>query len=340
MLDVAKMAGVSTTTISRIINGKGPVNIKTRLRVEKAMKELNYTPNYFAQGMRTQKTKLIAVIVPDYSNPGYTKMYESIEETARQQGYLCVVFNTGSDPERELHYIKEIIKRQIEGIIYYTYSGRKENINFLKDISKQIPVVFMDNVVGEDEVPCVRTDGFKATREAVKYLVNEGKRTRIGYIKAGYRAARERYQGYRKALEDCSIEFDPSLVYEGDFSMKSGFDGARYMMSLSEPPDAIMAATDLMAIGIIKYLKQAGIAIPEEVSVIGFDNMPLCTIIEPSLTTIGQPMKKIGQIAAGLLIEKINNPKMDNRQILLDGSLIVRRSTDKTKPSIFLSEGL
>jgi DNA-binding LacI/PurR family transcriptional regulator len=337
ILDVAKLAGVSKTTVSRVINENGPVNESTRLKIKEAMKMLNYTPNYFAQGMRTSKTKSIGILVPDYTNPFYSELFKGIEEVALQKGYMSIICSTDEDATRELEYAKELVKRQIDGIILCSYKRIRKNIDYLMDISNKIPVVFMDPVVGDEPVSYVVTDGYEATRKATQYLIDKG-RKKIGYIKikgsARHWVTHERYKGYKKALKDSGIELDLSLVYEGDFQMKSGYAGAKCLMDLKNPPDAIMAATDVMAIGVIKYLKYADISVPDEVNVIGFDNISLANLIEPALTTIAQPIRDLGMEAVNIIVKKINDPKMENKQITLDGQLIVRRSTDISKPVI------
>lgn len=337
ILDVAKLSGFSKTTVSRVINGNGPVSEEARQKIEEAMRKLNYTPNYFAQGMRTNKTRTIALLVPDYSNPFYPELFKNVEEVARQNGYMITLCNTDEEAEKELEYIKEIVKRNIDGIIFCTYNRIRRNIDYLIRISEEIPVVFMDQVVDEDEpINYVVTDGFESTRKAAGYLIEKGRR-RIAYIKGSSkrRVTKERYNGYRQALMDYGINFDPSLVYTGNFHMKSGFEGAKYLMSINNPPDAIMAASDAMAIGAIKYLKYAGFSIPGDVNVVGFDNIFLSTLVEPALTTISQPIKELGREAVKILIDKINNPEMENKQIKLEGELIIRRSTEEEEPEFY-----
>lgn len=331
ILDVAKLSGVSKTTVSRVINNNGPVSEDTRIKVEEAMDKLNYTPNYFAQGMRTNKTKTIALLVPDYSNPFYPELFKNVEEIAREHGYMITLCNTAEEPDRELESIKEVIKRNIDGIIFCTYNMVRKNINYLIQISNKVPVVFMDLVVRDDEpISYVVTDGFKSTRKAVNYLIEKGRR-KIAYIKASsqYRVTRERFEGYKQALADHNINFEPSLVYKGDFHIKSGFEGAKYLMEKDSSPDAIVGASDAMAIGVLKYLKATGISVPDEVNVVGFDNISLSTMINPALTTIAQPIKKLGEEAVNIVIERIKNPDLDNKKLKLDGELIVRGSTEK-----------
>ncbi|MFW6270224.1 MAG: LacI family DNA-binding transcriptional regulator [Bacillota bacterium] len=334
ILDVAKLSGYSKSTVSRVINGKGPVSDRAEKEIKQAMNKLDYTPNYFAQGMRTNKTNNIAVLIPDYTNPFYPELVKSIEDKSRQYDYMVTICNTDEKPDQELQYIKEIAKRNIDGIIFCTYNRVRKNIDYLLNISNEIPVVFMDKVVDvNEEISYVITDGFKGTFKAVEYLIEKG-RYNIGYIKgsARDRVTIERFEGYRQALNNHDITYRPELIYTGNFHMKSGFRGAEKLLKNNKKLDAIMAATDVMALGALKYLKYAGYSIPEDINIVGFDNISLSSLIEPGLTTLAQPIKKLGELSTEILINKMKNEKSSGKQqIELEGDLIIRGSTEKEK---------
>ena len=180
-----------------------------------------------------------------------------------------------------------------------------------------------------DSVSYVITDGFNSSRFTTNYLIGMGKK-RIGYImglshsSAGY----ERYLGYEAAYKDNKLSIDSSLIFEGEYHKQGGYEGAKYLMNQPHPPDAIMTASDIVAIGVSIYLKEHGIRIPEDVSVIGFDNMELCTFVDPSLTTIAQPIRKLGRTAAEIIISSITNNTLPESRIILDNTLIIRKSLD------------
>lgn len=329
IMDVAKLAGFSRTTVSRVINNNGPVSKEAREKIEKAMKELNYSPNFFAQGMRTNRTRTIVALVPDYANPFYSDIFKSIEDAACKNDYMLSICSTDQDPEKEIDSIQRIIQRNIDGIICFTYNRQEKNLSYLLKIAKEIPIVFMDKILDSDDISCVLTDGFKGTREAITYLLGKDKR-RIAYIKgsAHHRVTGERFAGYQQALADFGIEYDEKMVYDGDFHLKSGYQGAEKLMSLEKPPEAIVAATDLMAFGVLKYLKKAGIKVPDEVNVVGFDNISINNIVEPTLTTYAQPIEKLGKEAVRILLNKIENPSGEEEQLILEGKLIIRDSTE------------
>jgi DNA-binding LacI/PurR family transcriptional regulator len=256
-------------------------------------------------------------------------MFKGIEVVTRKQGYMNIVCITDEEAATELEHIQELLRRKVDGIIMNTYKRVQKDIDFLVKISQKVPVVFMDPVVHDEPLSFVVSDGQAGTMEATRYLLELGKK-RIGYIKGSKRhwVTRERFSGYKMALSEAGVEFDPALVYEGDFHLESGYEGAKILMENTSPPDAIMAATDLMAIGALKYLNYAGVLVPEEVNVVGFDNIPLASLVEPGLTTVAQPIKALGEHAANILIEQIEEPQKEVQKIVLECSLILRGSTD------------
>jgi LacI family transcriptional regulator len=335
-VDVAKRAGVSRSTVSRVISGNGAVKPETRVSVEKAIEELNYTPSYFAQGIKTGKTKTLAMIVPDYSNIYYGEMFRGIERIALKNGYMVMICNTDKSSKRERSYTEELLKRNVDGIIYNTYKRNKENIDYFIKLSKKIPLVFMDLLPwGDEKVPYVLTEGFESSKKAAKYLISKGKK-RIGYIRMPpyISVVQHRYEGYKQGLIESGITPDGDIVYQcpnnevGKTHLEIGYEGAMALMDKENPPDAIMTAVDIMAVGAIKYLNQAGYKIPQDVSVIGFDNIALATVVEPNLTTIAQPTSLIGEEAAKIIIAKINSEENIKEQIMFEPEFIIRQSTE------------
>ena len=326
--DIAKLSGISKSTVSRVISKQGYVKEETREKVEEAMKELNYTPNYIARGMRTNKSSAIGLFIPDYSNPFYAELFKGIEQVTRKAGYMNLVCHTDEDPKTELFYIHELLKRQIDGIIFCTYNRSPEGLQFLKDVSSNIPIVFMDPVFGDQEFSSVVSDGFSGSKSAVIYLYKRGC-VNISYIKGPriHAVTNERYKGYLEGLKEQDNKVQQHYVFEGDFTMESGRKAVRHFLSLEERPDAIIAATDVMAIGALKELNKHGVKVPEEVKVVGFDNIPLAELIEPSLTTVAQPIKDLGINAAELLLKKIQNPSTPNQQVVMQCSIIERESS-------------
>lgn len=326
--DIAKLAGVSKTTVARALNGDGYVKDETRRRVEKAVKELKYTPNYFARGMRTRKSATIGLFVPDYANPFYAEVFIGIEGVTRKLGYMNLVCHTDEKPEVEFFYVRELLKRQIDGIVFCTYNQSNEGRKVLQEISLQIPVVMMDPVFPDIGLSSVVSDGYNGTKDAVEYLVKKGS-TRIAYIKGPriHAVTTERFLGYRDAMGDSGMPLDSDLVIETeDFRMASGGRAVSDLLKRKREFDAIIAATDVLAIGALKELISRGIPVPEKVRVIGFDNIPLSSLVEPALTTVAQPIQEMGMTAANLLIRQIENPDSPREKIVLNCELIARDS--------------
>lgn len=335
ILDVAKLSGVSKSTVSRVLNN-GYVKPETRKAIEDAIKKLNYSPSYFAQGIRTGKTQVIAFLIPEYSNVFYNEMFAGVEEVAMKNGYMVIICNTNSDFNREKTYVDALLKRNVDGIIYNTYVKNRKSIDLFVNLSEQLPVVFMDHVFAEyNNISYVVTDGFESSRQAVRYLYNKGRRN-IAYIQVPptISVVQHRFEGYLEGLKDCELNFDPKLVYQYsdvDFDVTKpdiGKQGAEYLLKLDRKPDALMATIDLIAIGAMKHFIKSGYRVPQDISVIGYDNISLCEQVEPSLTTIAQPTHDMGKQAANILLDKIHGVSTVNDKIIFEGKLIVRESTE------------
>lgn len=330
--DVARYAGVSKSTVSRVLTGKGAVKQDTRIAVEEAIRALNYSPSYMAQGIRTGKTRTIALLTPDFSNVFYNELFMGAEEVAIRYDYTVMITNTNMDPQREIGRAMEMVKRSIDGILYNTYERRAENIEYFAKLSKKVPVVFLDSHVSDrTDVSYVVTEGFESSARAVRYLYDRGCR-RIAYASHA-ESIKHRCDGYRKGLQDCGLPLDPDLVYDAGYEQLRehnpdiGRDAVQKFLSLDPIPDAIMAATDYMAISIMKHLKAAGIAIPGQIKIIGFDNITLGEFVEPTLTTLGQPIRQIGRTATEILIKKINGVEGIQDRVVFTPQLLVREST-------------
>ena len=334
--DVAKKAGVSKTTVSRVINKAENVKDETRTIVENTMKELDFSPSYFGRGIRTGRTKTIALLVPDYSNVFYNEMFVGVEKVALKHGYMVLICNTYKSSTREIEYSKELQRRNVDGIIYNTYKKSEESIKHFQDLSKNIPVVFMDHIFENNKknISHVVSEGFESSKKAVKYLNNKGCK-RIAYIRVppDVSVVHHRYEGYKAGLSECGLKPDPNLVYQCDDDEIAlslfvvGKNAADYFLSLKVRPDAIMASTDMLAIGAMKQLLRSGVSIPEDVKIIGFDNINLCKFVDPSLTTIAQPIEKIGEKAAEIMFAKLNGEEEIDDQIMFDPEFIIREST-------------
>lgn len=334
IFDVAKVAHVSKSTVSRVVNGDSRVRPETRRAVEKAIEQLQYSPSYFAKGIRTGQTNTIALLVPEYTNMFYGDLFNGVEDTAVHDGYMVLVCNTGNAIS-EKDYVQKLLDRNIDGMLYNTYGTKPEMIRYLKHISNDIPIIFMDEIIGKTEnVSCVYTDGYFSTIKGVHYLSKTGCR-KIGYIRNedSIQATEFRFQGFKKGLEECGLTFYPEFIYQCPVGqdtdyIKAGMKAGNYFADMQgERPDALMTAIDLLAVGCVTQMRSRGISIPDDISVIGYDNISLGELTQPTLTTIAQPTREMGRIAAGMLIEQIRHGGREKTKKIFEGELIVRQTT-------------
>ncbi len=334
IFDVAKESGVSKSTVSRVLNHEAGVKESTKIAVENAIRRLNYSPSYFAQGIRTGKTMTIAVMVPEYTNVFYNELFRGVEDVALKNGYLVLMCNTERHTTSEMDYTEELLNRNIDGIIYNTYTASDEMLRYMEQLSEKVPVVLMNKIFKDAvNIPYVLTDGYNSTRKAVRYLYDKGKRS-FGYLRnsKNISVTEERYLGFKQGLADCGLKFEEQFIYqakaekEPDY-IKMGCEAAEYFAGLEKRPEAILSVIDTLAIGCIQQFKKLGIRVPQDINIVGFDNISLSALMVPSLTTISQPIRKIGQKAAEIIIARINGEKIEE-QVSYEGELLIRESTD------------
>lgn len=326
--DVARLAGVSRSTVSFVLNNTPGIKIseETRRRVLEAVKALDYKPNAIARSLAKQKTEAIAFFVLDIANPVFPNMARGIEDVARQNGYTLFLCNTDGKTLREVRYMNIMLERRVDGIIAGALSN--EEVSKIAQ-KKNMPLVILEHPrLSEHDV--VYADNVKGSYEAVMHLVELGHK-RIAHITINPESiiVQERIEGYKKALEDAGIPFDDNLLkifYDKVDEEKA----INELFSLSDPPTAIFTFSDFMAIQVMKILIRRGYRIPEDVSVVGFDDT-LANLTIPALTTVSQPFYEMGAKAAEILIERLKNPNMPIQHIKLPTKLVIRESTAKRR---------
>jgi LacI family repressor for deo operon, udp, cdd, tsx, nupC, and nupG len=334
--DVAKLANVSTATVSRVISNSATVKKETTDKVMKAINKLNYQPNVLARQLRRLETKTILVVVPDISNTFFSKILRGIESIAIQNGYQVLLGDADNNVERESSYLNILRQRKADGMILLT--ARMEQ-SLVVEISNEFPVVLACEYIEGSDIPTVSIDNISSARKATDYLISLGHK-RIGFISGPLDVvlSRDRLKGFRQAMNQNEIPVDSYLIQEGDFSYESGFNLMNKYLALKNPPTAIFAANDEMAIGAIKASKAKGFSIPEDISVVGFDDIKFASIVEPSLTTIRQPTYEIGVKAMELLIGLINKDELQKEQYMLEDQLIIRESCQEIKCNLLHSK--
>ncbi|MBB5323509.1 LacI family repressor for deo operon, udp, cdd, tsx, nupC, and nupG [Anoxybacillus tepidamans] len=306
--DVAKLANVSTATVSRVLSNSGNVKKETTEKVLEAIQKLNYQPNILARQLRKLETKTILVVVPDITNTFFSKILRGIEHVAIENDYEVLLGDTGNNVERERVYLDILRQKKADGMILLT--ARLES-HLLEEIASEFPVVLACEYLEGSTIPTVSIDNVSSARKATEYLINLGHR-RIGFISGPLNVilSRDRLKGFRQAMAQHNIPIESFLVQEGDFSFESGYNMMMKFLALDQPPTAVFAANDEMAIGAIKAIKSKGLRVPDDISVVGFDDIQFASIYEPALTTISQPMFEIGKKAMELLIKLINKDQL------------------------------
>jgi len=325
--DIALRAGVSHTTVSRVLNNSDLVSPATREKILKIIDELDYSPDITAQMLRTKRSKTIGIIFPDYLNPFYYKLFHRLEIEARLHGYQIIISSTGDNNE---DYIKTLIQRSVDGLIVCTYQYGKSVAKYLYQVSKKKPVIFMDHYQYADSANLVYTNGYRGIQTTTRHLIDNGHK-KIGYVGSlgQYKVAKDRLNAYKNTLEDFNIPFIPEWLFEGDYSTGSGIEAAKYFLRCLSRPSAIVFANDAMAVGALKHFIAMGISVPDDIAIIGFDDIDLCELVTPSLSSYKQPIEQIAKSAMALFLEYIEDPLMVKRQIILDGDLVIRNSSKK-----------
>lgn len=326
MRDVAQAAGVSVTTVSHVINGTRFVSEELRQRVQRAMQELSYHPNVLARSLRQGITHTIGLVVPDNSNPFFAEVARVVETRGFENGYSCILCNSDGELERELTYVSLLLAKQVDGIVFIAASSQSEHIALLTD--QHIPAVVADRRMLDGDVDVVLVDNYRGGCLATEYLISLGHR-RIGIITgpSDTTPSADRVRGYWDTLNAAGTPVDESLMVKGDFRYHSGAAGARQLLSLPDPPTAIFACNDAMAMAAMAAIRERGLSIPGEMSVVGFDDIPQASFTSPPLTTVAQPIEEIGRVATDLLMERMSgDASRPHQTVILDVKLVVRGS--------------
>ena len=310
--DVAEQAGVSITTVSHVINKTRYVSNELIDRVYEAMRELNYRPNTLARSLRSGRTKTIGLVIPDISNMFFAEISRKIEDKGFEFDYSVVLCNTDDDPRKEESYIEVLLEKQVDGIIFISAGGAEENLE--KPINLGIPTIVADRDIQGAKSDVVMVDNLKGGYDAARYLISL-KHKRIGCISGSspVTPSAQRLGGYKKALSEVNIKIDDSLIETGDFRVEGGEVAMRNLLKIINPPTAVFACNDMMALGAMRAVNDCGLQIPEDISLIGFDNIPISKSVYPALTTIAQPIKEMADLIVGMLVNRITQKKNNRR---------------------------
>lgn len=324
--DVAALAGISRQTVSRVLNSRDYVADETRTRVLAAIEELDYRPDAVARSMVAGRTCTLGFISPSLTDYTFAIHIESAQAEARRCGYFILAGSAPTEPDVQ-SLLEEMLGRRVDGLLVFNPHADRRYRCFAPLIERGMAVVYLGNTPRDELVSWVKCDDREGGFRATDYLINLG-HTVIATLTGpdNEECAVDRLAGYRQALVQAGLEFDPTLTASGDWSATSGYRAARQLLISGQPFSAIFAQNDCIAVGAIRALREAGRRVPDDVSVVGFDDVPLAPYLNPPLTTLRQPFEESGRRAARLLIEIVQNPGHPPEGVLLHAHLVERAS--------------
>lgn len=325
---VAEKAGVSIQTVSRVLNDRPDVSPETRQRVKRVIDELAYQPYAIARGLASKRTYTLGLVASDFSDYWFSQVVTGAEMEAHEHGYFFMLGSTGCGPQDEPKFLRLLTQRHVEGILFVR-AGCLKDLEHLHNLQQSgIPVVSTGFYLPEADFSVVEVNNIDGGRKATQYLIDLG-HTEIAMITGptGWKSVSDRTQGYMQALESTGITADPNLiVYNDNWLHRSGYEAMKELLRRKRSFSALFAQNDRMARGAISSLNEAGRRVPQDVSIVGYDDIPEAEFSNPPLTTIRQPMQEVGKAAARLLMQMIEDPQVTPQQILFGTELVIRSS--------------
>ncbi|MGO0062297.1 catabolite control protein A [Brevibacillus fluminis] len=325
--DVAREAGVSMATVSRVVNGNPNVKPTTRKKVLAAIERLGYRPNAVARGLASKKTTTVGVIIPDISSLFFSELARGIEDIATMYKYNIILCNSDNRLEKELQLINTLLEKQVDGLLFLGSEIKEDHLQTLSTAA--VPVVLAATRDADNILPSVTIDHFQAAYDATKALIDRGHK-RVAILsgpKTDPLGGLLRFEGYKQALADSGIALDEELVRSGSYWYETGLRNMNEFLKLDNPPTAVFAANDEVAIGAIHAIQDAGKSVPGDIEIIGHDNIRLAEMVRPKLSTVVQPMYDIGAVAMRLLTKYMNNEHVEEHVVLLPHRIEYRQST-------------
>jgi len=327
--DVAREAGVSMATVSRVVNNNPNVKPQTRKKVFEAIEKLGYRPNAVARGLASKRTTTVGVVIPDISNHIYAEVARGIEDIANMYHYNIILCNADKKKEKEIRVINTLLEKQVDGLLFMGAAVTDDHIEAFRTTT--VPIVLCATSDEKHEYPSVDIDHEQAAYDATKQLLEAGHR-KVGMISGRLEdpfTGLARYQGYRRALEEAGIPFREEYVRSGTLRYASGMEAMNYFLQLKDRPTAIFVANDEMALGAIHQVQDAGLKVPDDISVISVDNSKLSIMVRPQLSTVSQPMYDIGAVSMRLLTKLMKNEQVEEKRVILPHEVILRNTIRK-----------
>lgn len=329
--DVALHAGVSVTTVSHVVNGTRFVSETARQRVEEAVRELGYVPSAVARSLKHNTTRTFGMVIPNNSNPYFAEIIRGVEDRCFAAGYNVILCNSNDDPERQASYLRVLAEKRIDGLVLVVTGSDAVARATLGGIN--MPLVLLDREVSGVSGDLVEVNHVLGSQMATRHLLELG-HPRVACISGppGLSPSSQRRAGWKDALEKAGVERTESDLARGDFTARGGYLAMQTLLKRRPRPTAVFACNDLMAFGALAAAREAGIAVPQQLSIVGFDDIDLAAFSAPPLTTVAQPKQQIGTVASDLLLDRVSSGRTDNRQIILDPELRTRASTAPYQP--------
>jgi LacI family transcriptional regulator, galactose operon repressor len=325
--DVAEKAGVSITSASRVVNRSKHVTPEVAARVTTAARELGYSPDGLARSLRVSKTQTVGLVVPDITNPFFAEVSYAIEQGLAQSHYSCMLCNSGENLEWERQYIQSLLEKRIDGLILISCDVDARHIEHTSRAAG-LPTVLVDRLTSL-ELDSVRINNRAGAIHAVSYLISKGHR-RISMVSGPTELlpGRERLEGFKEGLNLCGLPVQDLCIKISDFSVRGGYEATKALLQERPLPDAIFAGNNQMGVGAFRALKTSGVAVPKDIALLMFDDVPLADVSSPSITVIAQSAAEIGRVAVQMLMERIDNidAYLEGREILLSPVLIARET--------------
>jgi len=320
--DVAKAAGVSTATVSRVLANNAPIRPETRERVMKAVADLNYRPNLIARSLRAQKSAKIGLVVSDIRNPFFTAIGRAVEDTAYEQGYSVLMCNTDENPEKEKLYLNILHDENVAGVIFsptQQFSARAGSFH------SKIPFVIIDREVNTGQADMVLLDNVSAAYELTSHLIENGHRHIAGLFGNASTTGKERKRGFQEALSKHGLT--PAAVHFIEPRIKHGYEKTKELLIQAQHPDAIFTSNSLLTAGAFQAIRDCNMTVPDDVALVGFDETTWGGLVNPPITVIAQPTTEIGRTATELLFQRIAEPERTPKTVVMKGKLLVRGSS-------------
>lgn len=324
--DVAAEAGVSVTTVSHVISGHRPVSAATRARVEEVIRRLGYQANPSARGLRTQRTRTLGLVVPDLANPFNAELAVGMQEITLAHEYLTVVCEAPQGGPYLPAVLRQLTARRMDGIVLGRYGATRRDLDLITGSGTRLVRLGGPLAAGPGDV--VRAAEVDGMRDLVRHLIRDRGYRRIGFIggEHGVEPGGERFQGYRDALVEAGLTIPEEWVVWTSFTREGGRTGALRLLASAEPPDALVCANDLIAIGALDAARQRGVDVPGRVAITGYDNIEAASLVSPALTTVLNPAREIGRSAARILLERLEDDNGPAREVVLAHRVVTRES--------------